>query len=106
MKSRHGYRWLLFAAALAVLSGWASHARLFWQLDESVYDRLTGGGDYPPDESLVIVAIDERIMQVQRHRLLLAFRQRPELFRLAEHQRVQPQRLAFPQAADILRPTQ
>lgn len=63
MKSRHGYRWLLFAAALAVLSGWASHARLFWQLDESVHDHLAGGWDYPPDESLVIVAIDERSLQ-------------------------------------------
>lgn len=66
MKARHvrrGYRWLLFATVLAALSGWASHARLFWQADEGVYDRLVGGWDYPPDARLAIVAIDERSLQ-------------------------------------------
>jgi len=54
---------LLLAIALGALAGWASQARLFWQQDEHVYDRLVGGWDYPPDDRLAIVAIDERSLQ-------------------------------------------
>ena len=60
---RRGYRWLLFAAVLAALSGWASHAQLLWQADESIYDQTVGHWDYPPDPRLVIVAIDERSLR-------------------------------------------
>ncbi|MCW4453727.1 CHASE2 domain-containing protein [Flavobacterium sp. MXW15] len=57
------YQRLLFAAALGAVAAWASHAQLFWQQDESVYDRLVGSWDYPPDARLAIVAIDERSLQ-------------------------------------------
>ncbi|MBN8792308.1 MAG: CHASE2 domain-containing protein [Stenotrophomonas nitritireducens] len=54
---------LLLAGVLGGLAGWASQAHLFWQQDEHVYDQLVGGWDYTPDDSLAIVAIDERSLQ-------------------------------------------
>ncbi len=54
---------LLFAATMGALAGWASQARVFWQQDENIHDRLVGNWNYPPDPRLAIVAIDERSLQ-------------------------------------------
>lgn len=54
---------LLLVVALAALAGWASQARLLWQQDERVYDYMVGDWEYPADERLAIVAIDERSLQ-------------------------------------------
>ena len=62
LRLRWQYR-LLIATAIGLLAGWASQAQLFWQVDENVYDQLVGNWDYPPDEQLLIVAIDDRSLQ-------------------------------------------
>jgi diguanylate cyclase (GGDEF)-like protein len=56
-------RWLhrlLIATVIGLLAGWASQAQTFWQVDEKLYDQLVGNWDYPPDQQLLIVAIDDR----------------------------------------------
>ncbi|MCL7713501.1 CHASE2 domain-containing protein [Stenotrophomonas mori] len=54
---------LLLALGIGLLAGLGSQARMFWQADEAVYDRLVGNWDYPLDPRLIIVAIDERSLQ-------------------------------------------
>ncbi|MGE8233986.1 MAG: CHASE2 domain-containing protein, partial [Stenotrophomonas sp.] len=59
-------RWrvrLLFVLGCALLVGWLSHARVFWQQDVASYDLLVGDWGYPPDPRLAIIAIDDRSLQ-------------------------------------------
>ena len=59
-------RWqvrLLFVLGCAVVVGWFSHARVFWQQDVASYDLLVGDWEYPPDPRLAIIAIDDRSLQ-------------------------------------------
>ncbi|WP_296245977.1 CHASE2 domain-containing protein [uncultured Stenotrophomonas sp.] len=59
-------RWqarLLFVLGCALLVGWLSHARVFWQQDVASYDLLVGDWNYPPDPRLAIIAIDDRSLQ-------------------------------------------
>lgn len=57
------YQRLLLALAVGTLAALASQARVFWQQDEHVYDRMVGNWGYTPDPQLAIVAIDERSLQ-------------------------------------------
>lgn len=59
-------RWhhrLLLAAALGVLAGCVSYAKVFWQQDENVYDQWVGNWDYTVDQRLLIIAIDDHSLQ-------------------------------------------
>ena len=59
---RAATRWTVVAAT-ALLAVAASLWGGFWRQDNAIYDQLVARWRYPPDPSLVLVAIDDRSLQ-------------------------------------------
>nr|WP_241093702.1 CHASE2 domain-containing protein [Xanthomonas sp.] len=62
VKATAPLRWLV-AAAAALLAAAFSLSDGLWRLDNALYDTLVAHWPYPPDSSVVLVAIDDRSLQ-------------------------------------------